>query len=335
MSPGEPPQASDIIRAMDLLAGKRVLVTGGSGFLGGPVVAQLSSHDVADVAAPRSSEYDLRDNEAVRAVLADTRPDVVIHLAAVVGGIGANMDSPGAFFHDNAIMGIQLIEESRLAGVERFVCLGTVCAYPKHAPVPFHEEELWNGYPEETNAPYGLAKKMLLVQLQAYRQQYGFEGIYLLPVNLYGPRDNFDARTSHVIPALIKKCEEAVASGADSIVCWGTGRASREFLYVDDAAEGIVTAAARYAGAEPVNLGSGQEISIAHLTALIAELVGFSGKIVWDASKPDGQPRRWLDTTRAQREFGFTASTSLRDGLARTIEWYRATRGARPVAAAP
>jgi GDP-L-fucose synthase len=312
---------------MDLLAGKRVLVTGGSGFLGGPVVAQLSSHDVADVAAPRSSQYDLRDHEAVRAVLADTRPDIVIHLAAVVGGIGANMASPGAFFHDNAIMGIQLIEQSRLAGVERFVCLGTVCAYPKHAPVPFSEEELWNGYPEETNAPYGLAKKMLLVQLQAYRQQYGFEGIYLLPVNLYGPGDNFDERTSHVIPALIKKCDEAVTSGADSIVCWGTGRASREFLYVDDAAEGIVTAAARYSGGEPVNLGSGQEISIAGLTELIAELVGFNGEIVWDTSKPDGQPRRWLDTSRAEREFGFRASTTLRDGLERTIEWYRAASG--------
>jgi GDP-L-fucose synthase len=311
---------------MDLLAGKRVLVTGGSGFLGGPVVAQLATHDVADVAAPRSSEYDLRDNEAVRAVLADTRPDVVIHLAAVVGGIGANMDSPGAFFHDNAIMGIQLIEQSRLSGVERFVCLGTVCAYPKYAPAPFREEELWNGYPEETNAPYGLAKKMLLVQLQAYRQQYGFEGIYLLPVNLYGPRDNFDERTSHVIPALIKKCEEAVASGADAIVCWGTGRASREFLYVDDAAEGIVAAAARYSGAEPVNLGSGEEISIAGLTELIAELVGFTGEIVWDTSKPDGQPRRWLDTSRAEREFGFRARTSLREGLEQTIDRYRAAK---------
>jgi GDP-L-fucose synthase len=320
---------------MDLLAGKRVLVTGGSGFLGGPVVAALSSHDVADVAAPRSSQYDLRDHEAVRAVLADTRPDVVIHLAAVVGGIGANMDSPGAFFHDNAIMGIQLIEESRRAGIERFVCLGTVCAYPKHAPVPFSEEDLWNGYPEETNAPYGLAKKMLLVQLQAYRQQYGFEGIYLLPVNLYGPRDNFDERTSHVIPALIKKCEDAVASGADSIVCWGTGSASREFLYVDDAAEGIVTAAARYSGAEPVNLGSGEEISIAGLTELIAELVGFTGEIVWDTSKPDGQPRRWLDTSRAEREFGFRARTSLRDGLEKTIEWYLARDRGDAVAAAP
>jgi GDP-L-fucose synthase len=320
---------------VDLLAGKRVLVTGGSGFLGAQVTERLARHDVADVATPRSAEYDLRERDAVRAVLADTRPDVVVHLAAVVGGIGANMASPGSFFHDNALMGIQLIEESRLAGVERFVCVGTVCAYPKHAPVPFREEDLWNGYPEETNAPYGLAKKMLLVQLQAYRQQYGFEGIYLLPVNLYGPRDNFDERSSHVIPALIKKCFEALERQADSIECWGTGRASREFLYVDDAAEGIVSAAARYAGAEPVNLGSGQEISIAELTELIAELVGFTGEIVWDTSKPDGQPRRWLDTSRAEREFGFRAQTTLRDGLERTIEWYRSSRSDAALARGP
>jgi GDP-L-fucose synthase len=320
---------------VDLLAGKRVLVTGGSGFLGAQVTERLARHDVADVATPRSAEYDLRERDAVRAVLADTRPAVVVHLAAVVGGIGANMASPGSFFHDNALMGIQLIEESRLAGVERFVCVGTVCAYPKHAPVPFREEDLWNGYPEETNAPYGLAKKMLLVQLQAYRQQYGFEGIYLLPVNLYGPRDNFDERSSHVIPALIKKCFEALERQADSIECWGTGRASREFLYVDDAAEGIVSAAARYAGAEPVNLGSGQEISIAELTELIAELVGFTGEIVWDTSKPDGQPRRWLDTSRAEREFGFRAQTTLRDGLERTIEWYRSSRSDAALARGP
>jgi GDP-L-fucose synthase len=252
---------------------------------------------------------------------------VVVHLAAVVGGIGANMATPGQFFYDNSIMGIQLIEESRLAGVERFVCVGTVCAYPKHTPVPFREADLWNGYPEETNAPYGLAKKMLLVQLQAYRQQYGFEGVYLLPVNLYGPGDNFDERTSHVIPALIKKCCEALDRDADSIACWGTGAASREFLYVDDAAEGIVAAAARYTGSEPVNLGSGQEITIAELTTLIAELVGFRGEIVWDRSKPDGQPRRWLDTSRAEREFGFRAGTDLREGLERTIESYRSGRG--------
>jgi GDP-L-fucose synthase len=319
---------------MDLLAGKRVLVTGGSGFLGKQVVARLAGHDVAEVIAPNSADSDLRERDAIREVLAQARPEVVVHLAAVVGGIGANMATPGTFFYDNAVMGIHLIEESRRAGVQRFVCVGTVCAYPKHAPVPFREEDLWSGYPEETNAPYGLAKKMLLVQLQAYRQQYGFEGIYLLPVNLYGPGDGFDERTSHVIPALIKKCCDALDGGQDSIVCWGSGLASREFLYVDDAAEGIVAAAARYAGAEPVNLGSGQEISIANLTALIARLVGFSGEIAWDASRPDGQPRRWLDTTRAQREFGFKASTSLRDGLERTIEWYRATRGAPPVAAA-
>jgi GDP-L-fucose synthase len=314
--------------AVNLLAGKRVLVSGGSGFLGTPTIARLESYDVAEVIAPRSEEYDLREREAIRAVLDDTAPDVVVHLAAVVGGIGANMATPGQFFYDNAIMGIQLIEESRLAGVSRFVCVGTVCAYPKHAPVPFTEEDLWNGYPEETNAPYGLAKKMLLVQLQAYRQQYGFEGVYLLPVNLYGPRDNFDARTSHVIPALIKKAVDARESDAPSITCWGTGRASREFLYVDDAAEGIAAAAARYEPAEPVNLGSGQEITITELTELIAELVDFRGEIVWDTTKPDGQPRRWLDTSRAEREFGFRATTELREGLASTIDWYLSNREA-------
>jgi GDP-L-fucose synthase len=311
---------------VDLLSRKRILVTGGSGFLGAHVLDRLADHDVAEVIAPRSAEYDLRERDAIRAALADARPDVIVHLAAVVGGIGANMATPGRFFYDNAIMGIQLIEESRLAGVERFVCLGTVCAYPKHAPAPFREEDLWNGYPEETNAPYGLAKKMLLVQLQAYRQQYGFDGIYLLPVNLYGPRDNFDERTSHVIPALIKKSFDALESNAEEIVCWGTGRASREFLYVDDAAEGIVSAAASYSSAEPVNLGSGSEITIAELTELIAELVGFRGRIVWDDTKPDGQPRRWLDVSRAEHEFGFRAATGLRDGLQRTIDSYRAQR---------
>jgi GDP-L-fucose synthase len=309
---------------VDLLAGKRILVTGGSGFLGTHVLAELAKHDPAEVIAPRSVQYDLRDREAIREVLNDAEADVVVHLAAVVGGIGANMATPGQFFYDNASMGIHLIEESRLAGVERFVCLGTVCAYPKHTPVPFHEDDLWNGYPEETNAPYGLAKKMLLVQLQAYRQQYGFQGVYLLPVNLYGPHDNFDERTSHVIPALIKKCCEAAEGGAEAITCWGTGQASREFLYVGDAAKGVAAAAAHYSGAEPVNLGSGQEITIAELTTLIAELVGFEGEIVWDRSKPDGQPRRWLDTSRAADEFGFRAETKLREGLERTIEWYRA-----------
>jgi GDP-L-fucose synthase len=311
---------------MGFLNGKRVLLTGGSGFLGAHVGERLESHGLAELVAPRSARYDLRDRDAIRAALADARPEVVIHLAAVVGGIGANMATPGQFFYDNALMGIQLIEESRLAGVERFVCVGTVCAYPKHAPVPFSEDDLWSGYPEETNAPYGLAKKMLLVQLQAYRQQYGFEGVYLLPVNLYGPRDNFDERSSHVIPALIRKCCEARDNGGDSIVCWGTGRASREFLYVEDAAQGIVSAADRYAGVEPVNLGSGQEITIAELTHLIAELVGFRGEIVWDDSKPDGQPRRWLDTSRAEREFGFHARTNLREGLRRTIGWYESAQ---------
>lgn len=312
-------------RLMDLLAGKRVFLTGGSGFLGAHVLRRLHEYGVADVFAPRASEYDLRERDAIRAALAETRPEVVIHLAAVVGGIGANMATPGAFFYDNAIMGIQLIEESRLAGVERFACVGTVCAYPKHSPVPFKEDDLWDGYPEETNAPYGLAKKMLLVQLQAYREQYGFDSIYLLPVNLYGPGDNFDTSSSHVIPALIRKCYEALDDDRRTITCWGTGKASREFLYVDDAAEGIVAAAARYTSAAPVNLGSGQEITIADLTNLIAELVGFRGEIIWDATKPDGQPRRWLDVSRAEQAFGFRASTDLRSGLERTIDWYRSS----------
>lgn len=302
-----------------------MLVTGGSGFLGSHVLDGLAQQDVAEVIAPRSTQYDLRDRDAIRSVLADARPDVVLHMAAVVGGIGANMATPGAFFYDNALMGIQLIEESRRVGVQRFVCLGTVCAYPKHTQAPFREDDLWNGYPEDTNAAYGLAKKMLLVQLQAYRQQYGFEGVYLLLVNLYGPGDNFDPQTSHVIPALITKCVTAVEHGADSIVCWGSGDASREFLYVEDAAAGVVAAADRYAKADPVNLGSGQEILIAELVEIVAELVGFGGDIIWDRTKPDGQPRRWLDTSRAEREFGFRAGTSLRDGLARTIAWYRST----------
>jgi GDP-L-fucose synthase len=310
---------------MSSLTGKRVLVTGGSGFLGRHVVRQLAALDLAGLETPRSAEYDLRDPEAVRDVLVDTRPEVVVHLAAVVGGIGANMANPGQFFYENAVMGLHLIEESRKTGVGRFVCLGTVCAYPKHTPVPFREEDLWNGYPEETNAPYGLAKKMLLVQLQAYREEYGFEGIYLLPVNLYGPGDNFDLQRSHVIPALIRKCLDAVDRDADSITCWGTGSASREFLYVEDAAEGIVAAADRYSGGEPINLGSSQEITIRELTELVAELVGFKGAIEWDRSKPDGQPRRWIDTYRAEQAFGFRAHTGLREGLRRTVDWYRSS----------
>lgn len=262
-------------------------------------------------------------------MLTTLKPDIVVHLAAVVGGIGANMASPGRFFYENAVMGIHLVEESRLAGVGKFVCVGTVCAYPKFAPVPFREENLWDGYPEETNAPYGIAKKMLLVQLQAYRDEYGFNGIYLLPVNLFGPGDNVDPVTSHVVPALLRKFVEATDRGDAEVVCWGTGNASREFLYVDDAAEGIVAATRRYEGPEPVNLGSGREITIRELAERIAELAGFSGRIVWDRSKPDGQPRRLLDTSAAERQFGFTAKTSLEEGLTATLEWYRSLASAR------
>ena len=305
------------------LSRSRILVTGGSGFLGSRVIRQLETEGAEHITAPSSADYDLRRPDAVRAMLAALKPDVVIHLAAVVGGIGANMDSPGRFFFENAVMGIHLIEESRLAGVEKFVCIGTVCAYPKFAPVPFHEDDLWSGYPEETNAPYGLAKKMLLVQLQSYRDEYGFNGIYLLPVNLFGPGDNVDLKTSHVIPALIRKFVEAVERGDDEVMCWGTGAASREFLYVDDAAEGIVTATRLYDSPEPVNLGSAREITIRELAERIAELTGFTGQIVWDTDKPDGQPRRSLDTTRARESFGFVAKTSLEDGLQATVDWYR------------
>ena len=273
---------------------------------------------------PRSAEFDLREKDAINRALDWAKPDVVIHLAAVVGGIGANREHPGSFFYDNAIMGIQLLEQARQAGVEKFVTMGTVCAYPKHTPVPFREEELWNGYPEETNAPYGLAKKMLLVQGQAYREQYGFNTIYLLPVNLYGPGDNFDLQTSHVIPALIRKIVEANERDDDHIVAWGTGLASREFLYVDDAAEGIVLATERYDGPEPVNLGSGREITIRELVETVARLCGFAGEIRWDTSQPDGQPRRMLDTSRAKRLFDFEAETGFEAGLHATISWYLA-----------
>ncbi|HEX9044141.1 MAG TPA: GDP-L-fucose synthase [Candidatus Limnocylindrales bacterium] len=298
--------------------GRRVMVTGGGGFLG--------SVGPTDVFVPRSAVYDLRTRDGVTRALADGRPDLIIHLAAVVGGIGANRENPGRFFYDNAVMGIELMEAARRAGVAKFVQIGTVCSYPKFTPVPFREDDLWTGYPEETNAPYGLAKKMLLVQAQAYRQQYGFDAIFLIPVNLYGPGDNFDPGSSHVIPALIKKCVDAREAGRDHIEVWGTGSASREFLYVDDAAEAIVLAAERYEGAEPVNLGVGQEITIRDLVALIARLSGFEGGIRWDATKPDGQPRRALDTSRARERFGFVAATSFEDGLRRTIEWYEANR---------
>jgi GDP-L-fucose synthase len=310
------------------LADRRVMVTGGAGFLGRAVVGRLEAAGVGpgSIFVPRSADHDLRSLGGVRDALADGRPDIVIHLAAVVGGIGANRENPGRFFHDNATMGIHLMEEARLAGVSKFVQIGTVCSYPKFTPVPFHEDAIWDGYPEETNAPYGLAKKMLLVQGQAYRQQYGFNVIHLIPVNLYGPGDNFDPASSHVIPALIKKCVDARQSGADHIDVWGTGSASREFLYVDDAAEGIVLATERYDDPEPVNLGVGREITIRDLVTLIVELTGFRGDVHWDTSKPDGQPRRALDTTRARDRFGFEARTSFQDGLRRTIDWYEGSR---------
>jgi GDP-L-fucose synthase len=303
-------------------ATRRVMVTGGGGFLGGAVVRRLQRAGATEIFVPRSRDYDLRTTDGIGRALADGRPDLVIHLAAVVGGIGANRENPGRFFYENAVMGVELMERARLAGVGKYVQIGTVCSYPKFTPVPFHEDDLWNGYPEETNAPYGLAKKMLLVQGQAYRQQYGFDVIHLIPVNLYGPGDNFDPSSSHVIPALIKKCVDAREAGADHIDVWGTGAASREFLYVDDAAEGIVLGAERYEGADPVNLGVGREITIRDLVQLIARLTRFDGEIAWDASKPDGQPRRALDTSRARERFGFVASTGFEEGLRRTIEWY-------------
>jgi len=308
------------------LRNKRVVVTGGGGFLGRRVVHTLQERGCHEVFAPRKRDYDLRYQPNIEKMLSDFRPHVIVHLAAVVGGIGANRANPGRFFYDNLMMGAPLMEQARVNGVEKFVALGTVCAYPKFAPVPFREDDLWSGYPEETNAPYGLAKKMLLVQAQAYRQQYGFNAIFLLPVNLYGPGDNFEPSSSHVIPALIRKCCEAVDRGDRTIDVWGTGSASREFLYVDDCAEGIVLAAERYDGNDPVNLGTGKEVTIKRLTELIAEMTGFRGQLVWDSTKPDVQPRRCLDTSRAEALFGFRAKTSFEDGLRTTIDWYQQER---------
>jgi len=322
------------------------MLTGGAGFLGSFVTEKLKARGCKDIFIPTEQEYDLTKHAAIEAAFKAAgklfsgcpaaqqsgRPandfpiDIVIHLAAKVGGIGANRENPGKFFYDNLMMGVQLIEQARLSGVEKFVALGTICAYPKFAPVPFKEDDLWNGYPEETNAPYGLAKKMLLVQSQAYRQQYGFNSIFLLPVNLYGPRDNFNPGSSHVIPALIKKCAEAVKSGAKEVTVWGTGKATREFLYVEDCADAILLASEKYDSPEPVNIGAGFEISIKDLAELIARLTGFKGKLVWDSSQPDGQPRRMLDTTRAAKEFGFKAATGFEEGLKKTIEWYSRQR---------
>ena len=307
---------------------RRVVVTGGHGFLGSFVIDKLRAAGAKEVVVPRSDKHDLRvQTEALR-LYTDTHPDIVIHLAAVVGGIGANRENPGRFFYDNAIMGLNLIEAARIIGIEKFVCAGTICSYPKFTPVPFREEDFWNGYPEETNAPYGLAKKMLLVQLQAYREQYGFNGIYLTPVNLYGPRDNFDLESSHVIPALIRKCIEAKQTDAPEIVAWGTGNATREFLYVEDAAEAIMLASEKYSKPDLVNLGSGEEISVRDLLEMIRTMVGDTGVVRWDHTKPDGQPRRSLDTSRAAREFGWRAKTSLSTGLKKTIEWFAASRSA-------
>ena len=307
---------------MSFFNNRRILVTGGSGFLGSFVVEKLREQGCKDIFVPRSKDYNLIEMEAVKRLYDDAKPDIVIHLAARVGGIGANRANPGKFFYENLIMGVQMVEIGRQIGIEKFVAVGTICAYPKFSPVPFKEENLWDGYPEETNAPYGLAKKMLLVQSQAYREQYGFNAIYLLPVNLYGPRDNFDLETSHVIPALIRKCIDARYQHQPSVTVWGTGNPTREFLYVEDAAEAILLAAEKYGKPDPVNLGSESEISIRDLAGLIARLTGFQGRITWDASKPDGQPRRRLDTSRARKEFGFESRTSLQEGLKKTINWY-------------
>ncbi|MGD0708900.1 MAG: GDP-L-fucose synthase [Anaerolineaceae bacterium] len=304
----------------------RVCVTGGAGFLGSFIVEKLRQRGAADIFIPTIEKYDLTQLDSIKQMLTDSKPDVIIHLAAQVGGIGANREHPAEFFYNNLMMGVQLIHCAWQSGVKKFVALGTVCAYPKFTPVPFKEDDLWNGYPEETNAPYGLAKKMLLVQSQAYRQQYGYNSIFLLPVNLYGPRDNFNPSSSHVIPAIIRNCIEAREKGQLEIVQWGDGSPTREFLYVEDAAEGILLATERYNDSEPVNLGSGNEISIRDLANLIARLTHYTGKIVWDASKPNGQPRRGLDVSRAESYFGFKAQVPFEEGLRQTIEWYEAHR---------
>ena len=307
-------------------ANRRAIVTGGAGFLGSFVVEKLRERGCSEVIVPRSNEYDLRDRQAITRLYKEAQPHIVIHLGAVVGGIEANRANPGRFFYDNAIMGIQLMEYARQFRVEKFVAVGTICAYPKFTPVPFREEHLWNGYPEETNAPYGLAKKMMLVQAQAYRAQYGFNSIYLLPVNLYGPRDNFDLNTSHVIPALIRKCIEAVESESHEIILWGDGSPTREFLYVEDAAEGILLAAEQYDGGQPVNLGTGEEISIRDLAHMITAEAGYTGNIIWDTTKPNGQPRRCLDVSRARELFGFQAKYHLCDGIPKTVAWFKIHR---------
>jgi GDP-L-fucose synthase len=301
---------------------KKVVVTGGHGFLGSFLVQKLRNSGCQNIFVPDIKDYDLVHLDSVKRMYHEAKPDIVIHLAAKVGGIGANREKPGEFFYDNLMMGAQLMEIGRQSGVEKFVALGTICCYPKFAPVPFREDDVWNGYPEETNAPYGLAKKMLLVQSQAYRQQYNFNSIFLMPVNLYGPRDNFDPGSSHVIPALIKKIRDAQSAGQKEIVVWGTGQATREFLYVEDAAEGVLLASEKYQKSDPVNLGAGFEISIKELVELIARLMKFGGRITWDSTKPDGQPRRMLDTGRAEREFGFKSTTDFETGLRRTIDWY-------------
>jgi GDP-L-fucose synthase len=305
---------------------RRIVVTGGAGFLGSYVIEGLQRRGCNNILVPKIEDYDLVQMDNIVRMYSDMKPDIVIHLAAVVGGIGANREHPGEFFYKNLMMGVQLIEQGRLHNIEKFVAIGTICAYPKFTPVPFMEEDLWEGYPEETNAPYGLAKKMLLVQSQSYRAEYGFNSIFLLPVNLYGPGDNFDPASSHVIPALIKKCVDAIESGADHIDCWGTGNVSREFIYVSDAAEGILLATEHYNGTEAVNLGAGFEITIKELAEMIVMLTGFRGEIRWDPSKPDGQPRRCLDTSKAKKLFGFEAQVKFEEGLKATIEWYKENR---------